>query len=187
MKQYVAGVDEAGRGALAGPVLAAAVILDAGDGISGLADSKSLSAKKREHLAAVIRAQALSWSVARVGHKEIDSLNILQASLLAMQQAVAGLHIAPAHVQVDGNQLPKLPCSMEAIPKGDQRIAAISAASILAKVERDEVMTGLEADYPGYGFAQHKGYPTRQHLQSLKKLGACPVHRRSYAPVRRYL
>lgn len=187
VRNYVAGVDEAGRGPLAGPVVAAAVILDDANEISGLADSKKLSEKKREYLAASIQEKALSWSVARVEHQEIDELNILQASLLAMKCAVEGLDIEPDHVQVDGNRAPNLSYSVEAIVKGDQTIAAISAASILAKVSRDQEMVAFGERYPGYGFAQHKGYPTKQHLLALEKLGVCPIHRRSYGPVRRYL
>ncbi len=184
---YVAGVDEAGRGPLAGPVVAAAVILDPDVSIAGLADSKILSERKREQLAAQIQKHALAWAVAHVEHEEIDRVNILQASLLAMQRAVEALRPAPGRVLVDGRQLPALSLPMQAIVKGDATVAAISAASILAKVSRDRWMQALDAEYPGYGFAQHKGYPTRQHLRALEKLGVCAVHRRSYAPVRRCL
>ena len=183
----IAGVDEAGRGPLAGPVMAAAVILDAARPIAGLADSKQLSANQRETLAARIRERCLAWSVARVDNIEIDRINILQASLLAMELAVAGLKVRPQRVLVDGNHCPSLPCSVEAVIKGDQTVAAISAASILAKVARDEEMVALDRKYPGYGFARHKGYPTRDHIHALEKLGICAIHRRSYGPVRRRL
>ena len=185
--KLTAGVDEAGRGPLAGPVVAAAVILDPDRPISGLADSKQLSAKQRESLAAQIRVRSLAWAVARVDNYEIDRVNILQASLLAMEMAVAGLAVRPQRVLVDGNRCPSLPFPVEAVIKGDQTVAAISAASILAKVARDEEMVALDRKYPGYGFARHKGYPTREHIHALEKLGICDIHRRSYAPVRERL
>lgn len=187
MHRLVAGVDEVGRGPLAGPVVAAAVILDHDNMVAGLKDSKKLSEARRESLALEIKEMALCWSIARVTHEEIDQLNILQASLLAMKRAVESLKLEPEHVQVDGNKVPEISCSVEAIIKGDQLIPAISAASILAKVSRDQEMVAIEHSYPGYGFAKHKGYPTKQHLQALEELGICPIHRRSYAPVRRYL
>jgi ribonuclease HII len=183
----VAGVDEAGRGPLAGPVTAAAVILDPRRPIAGLADSKRLAAAVRERLAERIRREALAWALGSATVEEIDRFNILQASLLAMQRAVAGLGLAPALVQVDGAHAPRLPCAVEPVIGGDRTIAAISAASILAKVARDAEMCALDARYPHYGFARHKGYPTPQHLAALARHGASPVHRRSFAPVRRVL
>ncbi|MEX2353267.1 MAG: ribonuclease HII [Gammaproteobacteria bacterium] len=180
---YTAGVDEAGRGPLAGPVIAAAVILNDARPVSGLADSKKLSATKRQLLAAEIRDKAVAWAIGRVDNLEIDRINILQASLLAMQQAVEALTVIPAQVLVDGNQCPRLSCKVTAIVRGDQSVPAISAASILAKVTRDEEMIRLDALYPGYGFARHKGYPTREHIEALARLGICAIHRRSYAPV----
>jgi len=180
----LAGCDEVGRGPLAGDVVAAAVILDPAQPISGLDDSKKLSEKKREQLFAEIQQKALSWCIARASVVEIDRLNILQASLLAMTRAVQGLHIQPEHVLVDGNKLPKWPYSAEAVVKGDSRVAAISAASILAKVTRDREMILLDKTYPGYGFAEHKGYPTKVHLDALDKLGITPIHRSSYGPVK---
>lgn len=183
----VAGVDEAGRGPLAGPVYAAAVILDPARPIVGVRDSKQLSAAARERLAAEIRAVALAWAIGRVDNNEIDRLNILNASLLAMQRAVAALRIAPQQVLVDGNRCPVLSCPVQALVRGDQTVPAISAASILAKVSRDEEMCGMDRVYPGYGFARHKGYPTSEHLLALQRLGATPIHRRSYAPVQRVL
>ena len=185
--QLVAGVDEAGRGPLAGPVVAAAVILDEMDRIAGLADSKTLSAPRREQLARVIREQALAYSIGRADHFEIDQLNILNASLLAMQRAINGLSIKPARVLVDGNQCPNTDYPVTTIIKGDQTEACISAASILAKVSRDREMLEMEQRYPGYGFAQHKGYPTLQHVRTLSEIGPCPIHRRSFAPVRRLI
>lgn len=183
----VAGVDEAGRGPLAGPVAAAAVILDPARPIAGLKDSKLLTAAQREVLAAQVRERALAWAVAWADHREIDELNILQASLLAMSRAVAALSLAPMQVLVDGNRCPQLPYPVSAIVKGDSKVPAISAASILAKVERDAAMLRLDAEYPGYGFAEHKGYPTAAHLAALDRQGVSAVHRRSYAPVRRCL
>ncbi len=179
-----AGCDEVGRGPLAGDVVAAAVILDPAKIINGLDDSKKLSEKKRELLFDEIQAKALSWCIARASVAEIDNLNILQASLLAMTRAVQGLHIEPEHVLVDGNKLPKWKYKAEAVVKGDSRVAAISAASILAKVTRDREMILLDKTYPGYGFADHKGYPTKVHMDALERLGITPIHRQSYAPVR---
>lgn len=180
----LAGCDEVGRGPLAGDVVAAAVILDPAQPIAGLDDSKKLSEKKRDYLFDEIQQKALSWCIARASVAEIDQLNILQASLLAMTRAVQGLTIQPEHVLVDGNKLPKWSYRAEAVIKGDSRVAAISAASILAKVTRDREMIALDAQYPGYGFAGHKGYPTSVHLQALARLGVTPIHRRSYAPVK---
>ncbi len=180
----VAGVDEVGRGPLAGPVVAAAVILTHERPVTGLADSKKLSQKRREALCEQIKEQALAWALGRAEVEEIDRINILQASLLAMQRAVTALTPAPQHVQVDGNHCPALQCSVEALIKGDGKIAAISAASILAKVARDNEMILLDAEYPGYGLAKHKGYPTRDHLQALRQLGITAIHRRSFKPVR---
>ena len=179
----VCGVDEAGRGPLAGPVVAAAVILDSSRPIDGLNDSKKLSAKRREALAGEIRAKALAWAVAEASVDEIDRINILQASLLAMQRAVAGLAINPAKALVDGNQCPDLSCPVEAIVGGDGKIAAIAAASILAKTIRDAGMLDLHATYPMYGFDRHMGYPTAAHLKALREHGVSPVHRRSFRPV----
>lgn len=180
-----AGVDEAGRGPLAGPVVAAAVILGPGNVPDGLADSKQLSPRRREILAARVRATALAWSVAWADAAEIDALNILGATLLAMRRAVLGLMVSPRHVQVDGNRCPRVACTVEAIVRGDSKVAAISAASILAKVARDRCMERLDAVYPGYGFERHKGYPTRSHMDALVSLGPSPVHRRSFRPVER--
>lgn len=183
-----AGVDEAGRGPLAGPVMAAAVILNPARPIVGLADSKKLTERQREALEAEIKGKALAWAVARAEVEEIDTLNILHASLLAMGRAVAALNPAPQLALVDGNRCPpSLPCRAEAIVKGDQTVPAISAASILAKVARDRQLLSLDAHYPGYGFAKHKGYPTKDHLAALEELGVTPVHRRSFGPVRRLL
>jgi ribonuclease HII len=181
----VAGVDEAGRGPLAGPVAAAAVILDPSRPIPGLKDSKQLSASQREALAVDIRARSLAWAVAWADHEEIDHLNILEASLLAMARAVAALTLQPQRVVVDGNRCPRVPQPVTAVVKGDVTVPAISAASILAKVERDAAMCRLDTLYPGYGFAIHKGYPTAAHLAALETQGACAVHRRSFSPVRR--
>ena len=183
----MAGVDEAGRGPLAGPVVAAAVILDAQQPVRGLADSKALSARRREQLFDEIRAKALACCIAEASVEEIDRLNILQATLLAMQRAVAGLRLLPQQVLVDGNQLPRLTMAAEAVVKGDAKVPEISAASILAKVHRDRLCLGLDAAWPAYGFARHKGYPTADHLAALRSHGACPAHRRSYAPVRAVL
>ncbi len=183
----VAGVDEVGRGPLAGPVVAAAVILDPARPIAGLADSKALTEKRREALFDEIRAKALCWALGRAEVEEIDALNILQATLLAMRRAVLALDPAPQHALIDGNRCPDLPCSAEAIIKGDGTVAVISAASIIAKVSRDREMAALDIEYPGYGLAGHKGYPTRAHLAALAELGVTPIHRKSFAPVRRLL
>lgn len=179
----VAGVDEAGRGPLAGPVFAAAVILDEQQPIAGLADSKKLSAARRDRLFDEIRAKALCFCVAQASVEEIDRLNILQATLLAMQRAVAGLRLRPGLVRVDGNRLPVLDVRAEAIVGGDAKVAAISAASILAKVARDRLLGALHTAYPAYGFDRHKGYGTAQHLQALQRFGPTPEHRLSFAPV----
>lgn len=183
----IAGVDEAGRGPLAGPVVAAAVILDDLHPIQGLADSKKLSEKRREKLFDEIRAKALCFSIAEASVEEIDTLNILQATLLAMQRAVEGLRLKPQKVLVDGNRLPKLDILAEAIVQGDVKVSAISAASILAKVHRDRMCTTMHQDYPQYGFDQHKGYGTKMHLDALIAHGASPLHRRSFAPVAKAL
>jgi ribonuclease HII len=183
----LAGVDEVGRGPLAGDVVAAAVILDPKQPISGLRDSKKLSEKRRIELAVVIREQAVAWSVARASVAEIDELNILQASLLAMHRAVQMLAPQPEYILVDGNRLPRWHYVAEAVVKGDDRVPAIAAASILAKVQRDSELVALEEQYPGYGFAAHKGYPTAAHLRALQTLGVTPVHRRSFAPVKKML
>ena len=179
----VAGVDEAGRGPLAGPVVAAAVILDELHPITGLADSKKLTARQRDKLYDEIRAKALCCSIAEASVEEIDAINILQATLLAMQRAVEGLRLKPAKVLVDGNRLPRLDMLAEAIVGGDARVAAISAASILAKVHRDRWCAQLHLQYPQYGFAAHKGYGTAVHLAALRAHGACPQHRKSFGPV----
>ena len=182
----VAGVDEVGRGPLAGDVVAAAVIL--GDSSpAGLTDSKALSPRQRERLAETIRSEAVSWSLGRATVAEIDELNILQASLLAMWRAVKGLSVQPSLVLVDGNHLPRWSYEARAIVKGDLIEPAISAASIVAKVTRDSEMVILDDQYPGYGFATHKGYPTKAHLAALASLGVSPVHRRSFGPVKRLL
>jgi ribonuclease HII len=180
----LAGVDEVGRGPLAWDVVTAAVILDPENPIDGLDDSKKLTEKRRENLFDEIQLKAMSWCIARATVVEIDQINILQASLLAMARAVEGLHIQPEHVLVDGNKLPKWKYAAEAVVKGDSRVAAISAASILAKVARDREMIELDKQYPGYGFADHKGYPTKIHMDALEKLGVTPIHRQSYAPVK---
>lgn len=180
----VAGVDEVGRGPLAGPVVAAAVILPARCRIEGLRDSKKLGQAERERLAVVIRERALSWRIQAVGVAEIDTLNILNATMLAMQRAVHSLLLRPALVKVDGNRAPGLRCGVEAIVGGDDREASICAASVLAKVYRDALMVRMDQVYPGYGFARHKGYATRLHLDALRERGASPFHRRSFTPVR---
>ncbi|MEM6580189.1 MAG: ribonuclease HII [Pseudomonadota bacterium] len=179
----VAGVDEVGRGPLAGDVVTAAVILDSDKPVNGLRDSKKLSPQRRVVLADEIREKAVAWSIGRASVTEIDNLNILQASLLAMHRAVAALQPQPSFVLVDGNRLPRWPYASDAVIKGDDRVPAIAAASILAKVQRDLEMVELEQLYPGYGFAAHKGYPTAFHLAALRDLGPTPVHRRSFAPV----
>ena len=185
-KQH-AGVDEVGRGPLIGPVVAAAVILDPTRPIAGLADSKKLSEKRREQLAQEIKATALAWAVAEASVQEIDEINILHASLLAMRRAVEALSPAAEFVLVDGNRCPTLACPVAAVIKGDSRVAAISAASILAKVARDRQMLEMDEIYPGYGLAKHKGYPTKEHFAALAHLGITPEHRRSFGPVRRIL
>ena len=183
----IAGVDEAGRGPLAGPVAAAAVVLDPQKSISGLADSKTLSANRRTALADIIYERAQSVCIAYASVEEIDRLNILQATLLAMRRAIAGLAVTPASVLVDGNRSPGGPCPVQTVVGGDRRVAAISAASILAKVDRDRLMLDLHARHPDYGFDRHKGYPTQFHLDALARCGVLPEHRRSFAPVRRFL
>ncbi|EGW19774.1 ribonuclease HII [Methylobacter tundripaludum] len=183
----VAGVDEAGRGPLAGPVFAAAVILDPMRPIAGLADSKILSESKRNSLYIIIKEAALSWSIAQAGVDEIDGLNILQATLLAMQRAVEGLNIQPDEVLVDGNRLPKLSMPAQAIVKGDSKVQAISAASILAKVERDKLMVDYHQQYPDFAFHVHKGYGTKQHLAEIEQFGFLAVHRRTFNPVKTML
>lgn len=184
---HTAGVDEVGRGPLAGPVVAAAVILDPARPIQGLADSKVLSEARRNNLAAEIMDRAIAWSIGRAEIEEIDHINILQASLLAMRRAVLDLSPVAEFALIDGNRCPILPCPAQAIIKGDATVPAISAASILAKVTRDREMTAMDELYPGYGFAAHKGYPTRAHLAALAELGITPIHRRSFGPVRKYL
>jgi len=183
----VCGVDEAGRGPLAGPVFAAAVVLDAARPIEGLKDSKLLSAARREILADSIRERALAYAVAQASVDEIDRLNILQATLLAMQRAVEGLGLRPDEAWIDGNRCPKLACRARAFVQGDRLHAVISAASILAKTARDAEMLRMHERYPQYCFDRHKGYPTAEHLELLARHGACDIHRRSFAPVRRLL
>ncbi|HTP98585.1 MAG TPA: ribonuclease HII [Casimicrobiaceae bacterium] len=178
-----AGIDEAGRGPLAGPVFAAAVILDPGKPIRGLKDSKVLLAERREELAAQIRARAIAWAVASADVAEIDALNILRATLLAMRRAVEALPVPPSEAIVDGNQCPTLACPVYAIVKGDRDVASISAASILAKTARDALLVELDALYPNYGFAHNKGYGTPEHLAALDRYGPCPIHRKTFAPV----
>jgi ribonuclease HII len=178
------GVDEAGRGPLAGPVVAAAVILDPLRPIDGLRDSKQMTARQRAEVAEAIRACALAWSVAQASVEEIDEINILQATLLAMRRAVDGLQPAADYALIDGNQLPRLAVPARAVIGGDATEPAISAASILAKTHRDALMIAFDATHPGYGFAEHVGYGTPQHLKQLRALGPCPLHRRSFAPVR---
>ncbi len=183
----IAGVDEVGRGPLAGDVVAAAVILDPARPIEGLRDSKKLTEKRREELAEEIRDRAVAWAVTRATVAEIDELNILHASMLAMKRAVEALQPQPGYVLVDGNRLPVWSYASEPVVKGDDRVPAIAAASILAKVQRDSELIALEREYPGYGFAKHKGYPTAAHLAALRELGVTPVHRRSFGPVRELL
>ena len=181
---WICGVDEAGRGPLAGAVVAAAVILDPAQPITGLADSKKLSARVRERLAEEIREKAIAWCVAEASAAEIDQINILQATMLAMRRAIEGLSVLPAHALIDGNRVPMgLACTAEAIVKGDAKEAAISAASILAKTTRDAEMVALDMRYPMYGFKQHMGYPTAAHLAALQAHGPTPAHRRSFGPV----
>ncbi len=186
-RQYIAGVDEAGRGPLAGPVVAAAVILDDERSIKGLADSKTLSPSRREELSVLIKERAVCWALGRADVGEIDKLNILRASLLAMQRAVEALKVPPQLALIDGNQLPLLSCQGKAVIRGDVTVPVISAASILAKVARDAEMCELDKLYPEYGFSQHKGYPTEHHLRLLEQYGASPIHRRSFGPVRQLL
>ncbi|MEW6765391.1 MAG: ribonuclease HII [Pseudomonadota bacterium] len=183
--KLIAGVDEAGRGPLAGAVFAAAVILDPSRPVEGLNDSKKLTERRREKLFVEIRERALAWCIAEASAREIDEINILQASLLAMQRAVAGLSLAPSEVLVDGNRAPKFSCPARAIVGGDALEPSISAASILAKVARDRTLLELHERYPQYGFDRHKGYPTADHLAALAEHGPCPEHRRSFGPVRR--
>lgn len=183
----VCGIDEAGRGPLAGPVVAAAVILDPARPIAGLNDSKKLSEKKRDALAVEIRERAIAWCVAEASVEEIDRLNILHATMLAMRRAVAGLQVAAESALVDGNRCPQLAIPVEAIVKGDGKIASIAAASILAKTVRDAGMLELHAQYPQYGFDRHMGYPTAAHFAALQNHGASPVHRKSFAPVAQQL
>jgi ribonuclease HII len=185
--KWVAGVDEAGRGPLAGPVIAAAVILNPDKLIAGLADSKILTEKKREFLFDQIQAHALAWGIGRAEVSEIDQINILQATLLAMQRAVEALQLMPYLALVDGNSTPQLSCQVQTIIKGDATEPAISAASILAKVTRDREMILLHEQYPQYGFAKHKGYGTKEHMAAIAKHGITAIHRRSYEPVARYL
>ena len=181
----VAGVDEAGRGPLAGPVVCAAVILDSRKRIAGLADSKKLSAGKREQLFPIIQRKALAWQIVFIEVADIDRLNILHATMEGMRQAICGLSVAAQHALIDGNRIPpQLPCPAAAIIGGDDSEPAIMAASILAKVSRDRHMQQLHSEYPGYGFAEHKGYATAEHCAALQRLGPCPQHRRSFAPVR---
>ena len=180
---FIVGVDEVGRGPLAGAVVAAAVILDPNNPIEGLNDSKKLTEKRREQLEPIIQKNALAWALGRAEPAEIDEINILQATLLAMKRAVENLHIQPTHALVDGNQAPNLACPVTTIIKGDESEAAIAAASILAKVARDREMQEMDRLYPGYGFAKHKGYPTKLHQQALLVLGPCNIHRYSFKPV----
>ena len=183
----VAGVDEVGRGPLAGPVVAAAVILDPKKPIDGLCDSKKMSANRRLEMSDKIKSNSLAWSLGRAEVKEIDEINILQASLLAMKRAIELLNIEPDIVLVDGNYTPSVNFKKKAIVKGDSLISEISAASIIAKVERDNEMIALDEIYPGYGFSSHKGYPTKQHIESLKKLGITDIHRITFSPVSKFL
>ncbi|MCF6281829.1 MAG: ribonuclease HII [Candidatus Polarisedimenticolaceae bacterium] len=186
-QKYVAGVDEVGRGPLAGAVVAAAVILDPTRPIEGLADSKKLTEKRREKLAIEIRERALCWALGRAEVEEIDQINILHASMLAMKRAVEALEIEADHALIDGNRCPDLSCSSEAIIGGDGLIESISAASIIAKVARDHEMIEMDRRYPGYGLAKHKGYPTKMHIEALQRLGISPIHRRSFGPVKKLL
>ena len=188
MKILIAGVDEAGRGPLVGSVVAAAVILDPNNPIEGLNDSKKLTEKKREKLFLEIKEKALAWAIAEATHQEIDEINILQASLLAMRRAVEALHMTPEHVLVDGNKVPQgLSMSCDAVVGGDALHAEISAASILAKVTRDHQMVELDQQFPKFGFAKHKGYPTKAHFEAIATHGVIDQHRRSYAPVKKAL
>jgi len=184
---FVAGVDEVGRGPLAGPVVAAAVVLPVSAALEGLTDSKALREPQRQALDVQIRARAIAWALGEASVEEIDTLNILQASLLAMRRAVAGLGVAPSTAWVDGNQHPRVPMMVRTVVGGDGMIPAISAASVVAKVARDAMMVEFDAQYPGYGLAQHKGYGTAMHRRALEQRGATPIHRRSFAPVARLL
>lgn len=179
----IAGVDEAGRGPLAGDVVAAAVILEHSEPLKGLTDSKKLSPRQREKLFPLIQEKAIAYAIGRASVEEIDKLNILHASMLAMQRAVARLKIPPEFIYVDGNRYPELPCPARAVIKGDSRVASIAAASVLAKVTRDREMVALDAEFPGYGLAQHKGYPTQAHMEALETLGPTRIHRKSFGPV----
>jgi ribonuclease HII len=185
--EVICGVDEAGRGPLAGPVFAAAVILDPAKPIEGLRDSKKLTEARRDLLAVQIKSNALAWSIAQCSEDEIDSLNILHASMLAMRRAIEGLALPPTLALIDGNRCPVISMRSQAIVKGDDKVPSISAASILAKTARDAALVKLHASYPAYGFDQHKGYPTEMHLERLRAHGVSPVHRKSYAPVRMLL
>ncbi len=187
LSERICGVDEAGRGPLAGPVFAAAVILDPARPIAGLRDSKKLSASRRDELADIIRRDALAWSIAQCSEAEIDALNILQAPMLAMRRAIEGLSVPPTLALIDGNRCPVCSIRTEAIIKGDDKVAEISAASILAKTARDAALLEMHHQYPQYAFDQHKGYPTALHLERLREHGVSPLHRRSYAPVRKLL
>jgi ribonuclease HII len=187
LRGHIAGVDEVGRGPLAGAVVTAAVILDPDKPIVGLDDSKKLTEKKRIALEVEIKEKALCYFIARSEHTEIDEINIFQATLLAMKRAVLGLTFRPDQVLVDGKFCPDIPYPCQSVIKGDSRVASISAASIIAKVYRDNEMIELDDLYPGYGFAQHKGYPTKFHIEALQKLGLTPIHRKSYKPVRKIL
>ena len=187
LKKIIAGTDEVGRGPLAGDVVAAAVVLGDNHGIEGLNDSKKLTENRRNKLFVEIKEKALAWSIARASVEEIDAINILQASLLAMKRAVESLALQPEYVLVDGNKLPSWHYESEAIVQGDGKVAEISAASILAKVTRDKEMLEFDRTFPGYGFARHKGYPTREHMQALKSLGVSKIHRQSFAPVKALL
>ena len=188
---HVAGVDEAGRGPLAGPVVAAAVILDPNRPVAGVRDSKALNESRREALAAEVRASALAWSISWADAAEIDTVNILEATHLAMRRAILGLRVRPVFIEVDGNRLPNLvfdgaQIDAEAIVGGDARVPGISAASIIAKVFRDDLMKRMDRIYPYYGFARHKGYGTEQHMRSIEQFGPCPLHRRSFRPVSQF-
>lgn len=185
--QFIAGVDEVGRGPLVGNVVTAAVILDPTNPIEGLKDSKKLSEKKRDALAEEIKQKALAWSIGYATPEEIDELNILHATMLAMQRAVQGLKITPEFVFVDGNRIPELPMPAQAVVKGDDRVSEISAASILAKVARDAEMYALDEKHPEYGFAKHKGYPTKLHFEKLAEYGILPEHRKSFGPIKKYV
>jgi ribonuclease HII len=187
IKGLVAGVDEAGRGPLVGNVVAAAVILDQNKPIDGLTDSKKLTAARREQLAELIRETAVAWSVVSIEAAEIDRINILQATMLGMKRSIELLSVLPGHVLIDGNRCPDVDLPATAVIKGDLRVAEISAASILAKVERDAQMLVLHESYPQYGFDKHKGYPTKTHFEALAEYGPCPEHRRSFGPVRNVL